>query len=151
MLKKALYLLIALHWLRRILRRSTSVLRRVGQKDAADSWAPAEEPKTYAIYVSPYSDMRLETYRYGNHINISDLDAGYIAAALAESEMAKKFLKLTKGQYEICLLWSDPKYFVEKDLNIKELLCKYEPPVAEELLSLLREATDLVKRELKPL
>jgi hypothetical protein len=150
-LKKALYLLIALHWLRRILRRSTSVLRRVGQKDSASSWGPAEEPKNYAIYVTPYSDMRLETYRYGNHIKISDLNVGYIAAALAETEAAKKFLKLTKGQYEICLLWSDPKYFVEKDLNINELLCKYEPPVAEELLSLLREATDLVKRELKPL
>jgi hypothetical protein len=127
------------------------VLRRVGPKDAAAGWAPAEEPNAYAIYVTPYSDMRLETYRYGNHIKISGLDAGYIAAALAESEAAKKFLKLTKGQYEICLLWSDPKYFVEKDLNIKELLCNYEPPVAEELLSLLREATDLVKRELKPL
>lgn len=124
------------------------MLRRVGQKDTASSWGPAEEPKSYAIYVSPYSDMRLETYRYGNYIKISDLHVGYIAAALAESEMAKKFLKLTKGQYEICLLWSDPKYFVEKDLNINELLCKYEPPVAEELLSLLHEATDYVKREL---
>lgn len=123
--------------------------RRVVQKDAASSWAPEEEPKTYAIYVSPYSDMYLETYRYGNYIKISDLDAGYIAAALAGSEIAKKFLKLTKGQYEICLLWADPKYFSDKDLKVNELLCNYEPPVAEELLSLLREATDYVKRELE--
>lgn len=129
------------------------MLRRVGQKDAASSWGPAEEPKNYAIYVSPYIDMRLETYRYGNYIKISDLDAGYIAAALAEIDAAKKFLKLTKGQYEICLLWADPNFFIEKDLNINELLRKYEPPVAEELLSLLREATDYVnvKRELKSL
>lgn len=125
------------------------MLRRVGHKDAASSWAPAEEPKTYSIYVSPYIDMRLETYRYGNYIKISDLCAGYIAAALAESEAAKKFLKLTKGQYEICLLWADPKFFIEKDLNVNELLCKYEPPVAEELLSLLRDATDYVKQELE--
>lgn len=124
------------------------MLRRVGHKDAAASWAPAEEPKNFAIYVSPYVDMRLETYRYGNYIKISDLCAGYIAAALAESEAAKKFLKLTKGQYEICLLWAEPKYFSGKDLNINEFLCKYEPDKAEELLSLLREATDYVKREL---
>ena len=148
MLKKALYLLIALHWLRRILRRSTSVLRQVGYKNAASRWAPGEKPNNYAIYVLPHIDMRLETYRYGNYIKISDLDAGYIAAALAGSEMAKKFLKLTKGQYEICLLWADPKYFSGEDLDINELLCKYEPDKAEELLSLLREATDYVKREL---
>ena len=95
--------------------------------------------------------MRLETYRYGNYIKISDLDVGYIAAALSESEMAKKFLKVTKGQYEICLLWADSKFFSTKDLNVNELLCKYEPPVAEELLSLLREATNYVKRELDSL
>ena len=92
--------------------------------------------------------MYLETYRYGNYIKISDLDVGYIAAALSESEMTKKFLKATKGQYEICLLWADSKYFSGKDLNVNELLCKYEPDKAEELLSLLREATDFVKREL---
>lgn len=95
--------------------------------------------------------MRLETYRYGNHIKISDLDAGYIAAALAESGAAKKFLELSNWRYEICLLWADPKYFSGEDLNINELLCKYEPPVAEELLSLLREATDYVKWELDSL
>lgn len=127
------------------------MFRRVGNKDAAASWAPAEEPKTYSIYVSPYIDIRLDTYRYGNYIKISDLDAGYIAAALAESEMAKNFLKLTKGQYEICLLWSDPKYFSGEDLTINELLRKFEPDKAEELLSLLREATDYVKRELDSL
>ena len=125
------------------------MLRRVDPKDAASSWGPAEEPKTYAIYVSPFSDMYLETYRYGNYIKISDLDVGYIAAALAESEMAKKFLKLTKGQYEICLLWADPKYFSGKDMNVNELLCKYEPSVAEELLSLLSKSSDYVKRELE--
>jgi hypothetical protein len=127
------------------------VLRRVGQKDASSSWGPAEEPKSYAIYVTPYIDLRLETYRYSSYIKISDLDAGYIAAALAESGAAKKFLKLTKGQYEICLLWGDPKYFSGEDLNINEMLCKYEPPVAEELLSLLREATAYVNRELESL
>ena len=125
------------------------MLRRVSPKDAASSWGPAEEPKNYAIYVSPYVDMRSETYRYGNYIKISDLHVGYIAAALAESESAKKFLKLTKGQYEICLLWADPKYFSGEDLNVNELLCKYEPPVAEELLSLLSKSSDYVKRELE--
>ena len=127
------------------------MLRRVGHKDAASSWVPEEEPKNFAIYVSPYIDILLETYRYGNYIKISDLDAGYIAAALAESEAAKKFLKLTNGQYEICLLWADSKYFSGEDLTINELLCKFEPDKAEELLSLLREATDYVKREIDSL
>ena len=95
--------------------------------------------------------MLLDTYRYGNYIKISDLAVGYIAAALSESEIAKNFLKLTEGQYEICLLWANPKYFSGEDLNINELLCKFSPSKTEKLLHLLKEANDFVKRELDSL
>ena len=142
MLKVAVYILIALSWLRRILKRAAAPKQPVHAK-SVPGFGPGDLKK-FGIYVVPFEDLRLDSYRYGNIFEMSNEEASRVAFKILNSEPYRKFFLITDRKYEISVQWYSD-VLGRFDKNISELLCKYPPEVSHKLLHLLNDVQHMCR------
>lgn len=142
MLKVAVYILIALSWLRRILKRAAAPKQPVHSKSVPGFGT--DDLKKFGIYVVPFEDLRPDSYRYGDFFEMSNEEASRLAFKISNSEPYRKFLLATDRKYEISVQWYSDA-LGRFDHNISELLCKYPPEVSQKLLHLLKDVQHLCR------
>lgn len=142
MLKVAVYILIVLSWLRRILKRAAAPKQPVHGK-SVPGFGP-DDLKKFGIYVVPFDDLRLDSYMYGDFFEMTNADASCLASKILNSESYRKFFLITDRKYEICVQWYSD-VLGRFDKNISELLCKYPPEVSQKLLHLLKDVQHMCR------